>query len=229
MFEFLLSIRVSFWLVRVGRMPRRCAATASFMFVPFWTTCMISESTMLLMNGCLVSFFILTKRSLGFYRILCFSRSSQKRLINSWFCCCQEAKGFENWIRAACSPKRCNKWSSKFSIMSWWCRALFKLKSGTSFVRFLVTQTSSSFSIRWSFRVRCIAIILMLWSKLTSAVSMYPSSLTFCVLSALTIFLLFSLGIFSVHGPNDFFSFFLVPSSLIFDQSVPTISYQARQ
>ena len=27
MFEFLLSIRVSFWLVRVGRMLRRCAAT----------------------------------------------------------------------------------------------------------------------------------------------------------------------------------------------------------
>ena len=30
MFEFLLSIRVSFWLVRVGRIPRRCAATLSF-------------------------------------------------------------------------------------------------------------------------------------------------------------------------------------------------------
>ena len=29
MFEFLLSIRVSFWLAWVGRMPRRCAATAS--------------------------------------------------------------------------------------------------------------------------------------------------------------------------------------------------------
>ena len=27
MFEFLLSIRVSFWLLSVGHMPRRCAAT----------------------------------------------------------------------------------------------------------------------------------------------------------------------------------------------------------
>ena len=30
MFEFLLSIRVSFWLVRVSRMPRRCAAKSGF-------------------------------------------------------------------------------------------------------------------------------------------------------------------------------------------------------
>ena len=44
MFEFLLSIRVSFWLVRVGRMPRRCPATLP----PFW------EKTSL----CSVSFFV---------------------------------------------------------------------------------------------------------------------------------------------------------------------------
>ena len=30
MVEFLLSIRVSFWQVKVGRMPRRCAATISY-------------------------------------------------------------------------------------------------------------------------------------------------------------------------------------------------------
>ena len=28
MFEFFLSVRVSFWLVGAGRMPRRCAATS---------------------------------------------------------------------------------------------------------------------------------------------------------------------------------------------------------
>ena len=46
MFEFLLSIRVSFFAVRVGRMPRRCAATlplfgkrhpyAEFPFLSLW-------------------------------------------------------------------------------------------------------------------------------------------------------------------------------------------------
>ena len=44
MFEFLLSIRVSFWLVRLSRMPRRCAATLPF----FW------EKTSI----CPISFFI---------------------------------------------------------------------------------------------------------------------------------------------------------------------------
>ena len=29
MFEFFLSVRVSFWLVGAGSMPRRCAATLS--------------------------------------------------------------------------------------------------------------------------------------------------------------------------------------------------------